>query len=124
MWQLFSLIQKKAYDTTWKRGILNNLYELGFRGRLANFIEGFLQNRTFKVRAGSAFSDSHKQDMGVPQGSILGPILFLARIYDMPKCLTKDTLNTFSRVTGYADDTAVYVKAKHFNFVAIISKGV
>ena len=40
---------EKAYDTTWKRGILNNLHEMGFRGRLANFIEGFLLIKTLKL---------------------------------------------------------------------------
>ena len=76
---------EKAYDTTWKRGILNNLHEMGFRGRLANFIEGFLENRTFKVKAGSTYSDSHVQDLGVPQGSILSPALFSIQINKIVK---------------------------------------
>ena len=46
----------------------------------------------------------------VPQDSILGPILFLAMIHDMPK---QDTQLTHSRVAGYTDDTTMYVKTKN-----------
>ena len=62
---------ESAYDTTWKYGILNDLYSFGIRGRLADFISTFLNDRQFKVRVGDIFSDSHEQEMGVPQGSIL-----------------------------------------------------
>ena len=47
---------------------------------------------------------------GVPQGSILGPILFLAMIHDMPDYLSRNSLNI--GITGYADDTTVHVKEK------------
>ena len=61
---------EKAYDTTWKHGILSNLYDLDFRGHLPTFIDGFLSHRLFQVRAGSTLSDTYEQEMGVPQGSI------------------------------------------------------
>ena len=41
---------EKAYDTTWKYGILRDLHELGVKGRLANFLESFLAERSFQVR--------------------------------------------------------------------------
>ncbi|WP_419651044.1 RNA-directed DNA polymerase, partial [Thiolapillus sp.] len=44
---------EKAYDTTWKHGILSDLYDLDFRGHLPTFIDGFLSHRLFQVRAGS-----------------------------------------------------------------------
>ena len=44
---------EKAYDTTWKYGILRDLHELGVKGRLANFLESFLAERSFQVRDGS-----------------------------------------------------------------------
>ena len=67
---------EKAYDTTWKHGILSDLYDLDFRGHLPTFIDGFLSHRLFQVRAGSTLSDTYEQEMGVPQGSILYLINF------------------------------------------------
>ena len=49
---------EKAYDTTWKYGIMWDLHDLGLRGRLPMFIKNFLFKRTFRVRVGSTFSDS------------------------------------------------------------------
>ena len=67
---------EKAYDTTWKYKIMKDLHGFGLRGRLPIFISNFLQDRSFKVRVVSTFSDSHPQEMGVPQGSILSVTLF------------------------------------------------
>ena len=53
---------EKAYDTTWKHGILSYLYDLDFRGHLPTFIDGFLFHRLFQVRAGSILSDTYKQE--------------------------------------------------------------
>ena len=75
---LFDL--EKAYDTAWKYGILKDLESLGFRGNLPIFIENFLTDRSFQIRIGSTLSDSFKQEMGVPQGSILSPLLFNIKI--------------------------------------------
>ena len=61
---------EKAYDTTWKHGILTDLFDLEFRGRLPIFIQNFLSDRHFQVKSGSTFSNSFLQENGVPQGSI------------------------------------------------------
>ena len=47
---------ERAYDTTWKYGIMRDLHRAGLRGRLPTFIEGFLQNRNFQVRIDSCLS--------------------------------------------------------------------
>ena len=78
---------EKAYDTTWKYGIMKDLHGFGLRGRLPNFISSFLKDRSFKVRVGSTFSDSHPQEMGVPQGSILSVTLFSVKINSITQCL-------------------------------------
>ena len=67
---------EKAYERTWKYGIMKDLHNAGLRGRLPCFIDGFLRNRNFCVRLGSCLSDLHEQEMGVPQGSILSVTLF------------------------------------------------
>ena len=59
---------EKAYDTTWKYGIMNDLQEIGLKGRLPIFVQNFLSNREFKVRRGSTLSEAHIQEQGVPQG--------------------------------------------------------
>ena len=58
---------EKAYDTTWKYGIMNDLHDFGLKGRLPNFIQNFLTDRQFQVRVGSTLSDFQDQEMGVPQ---------------------------------------------------------
>jgi hypothetical protein len=79
---------EKAYDTTWKHGIMTDLHEAGLRGRLPNFIAQFLNNRTFSVRIGATLSDIYHQEEGVPQGSILSVTLFSMKINSIVKVLS------------------------------------
>ena len=58
------------------------------RGRLPIFIQNFLQNQKFKVRLGSTFSASFRQEQGYPQGSILSIILFIVKINAIRQCLS------------------------------------
>ena len=93
---------EKAYDTTWKHGILSDLHDLGFRGRLPNFIKNFLADRQFQVRMGTTLSDIHHQEMGVPQGSILSPALFSIKINNIVKSVQGPDCSLF------VDDFAIY----------------
>ena len=63
------------------------------------FITKFLENRNFKVRLGSTFSDVFDQEMGVPQGSILSVTLFSLKINSLAKVLSKDVEGSL-----YVDD--------------------
>ena len=80
---------EKAYDTTWKYGILRDLQELGIKGRLANFVESFLANRSIRVGVGSTLSDTFGLCQGVPQGSILSTTLFNIKINSIMNCLDR-----------------------------------
>jgi hypothetical protein len=71
---------EKAYDSTWKHGILQDLESAGLRGRLPTIICNFLANRKFRVKSGANLSDTYNQEMGVPQGSILSVVLFVLKI--------------------------------------------
>ncbi|GFV61763.1 putative RNA-directed DNA polymerase from transposon X-element [Trichonephila clavipes] len=65
---------EKAYDHTWRYGIIRNMYEFGLRGNLPIFIN-FLVSY-FNVRIGHSSSHKFMQDHGVPQGSVLSVTLF------------------------------------------------
>ena len=78
---------EKAYDTTWRYGILKYIHKLGLRGRLPTFIENFLADRTMQVRVGSSLSDEYDQEQGVPQGGVLSSTLFSIKINNIVKCL-------------------------------------
>ena len=81
---------EKAYDTTWKYGIMKDLHELGIRGKMPIFIKGFLEHRSFRVRLGQTLSDTYEQEMGVPQGSIMSVTLFLLKINSIAKIIDQD----------------------------------
>ena len=103
---------EKAYDTTWKHGILADLWDLGFRGHLPRFIQSFLSERSFRVRVGSTLSELHEQEMGVPQGSILSPALFSIKINNSVKAVLKGT-----DCSLFVDDYALCVSGKTLNRV-------
>jgi len=79
---------EKAYERTWKYGIMKDVHNAGLRGRLPCFIEGFLRNRNFCIRLASCLSDLHEQEMGVPQGSILLVALFGLKINSVVKAIS------------------------------------
>ena len=77
---------QKAYDTTWKYGILKDLHNMGLRGNLPIFIGNFLSDRTFQIHLGTILSDKiFHQEEGVPQGAILSTTLFNVKINDIVK---------------------------------------
>ena len=98
---------EKAYDTTWKYGILRDLHELGVKGRLANFLESFLAERSFQVRVGSTLSDTFRLSQGVPQGSILSSTLFNIKINSIMSCLDPKTERSL-----YVDDFCMCYRSK------------
>ena len=79
---------EKAYDMVCRDALLLKLLRLGISGEMFNFIKSFLTNRTFQVRIDSSYSHTKKLENGLPQGSILSPILFSIMINDLPNVLT------------------------------------
>ena len=102
---------EKAYDTTWKYGIIKDLHDIGLRGRLPNFILNLLSDRSFNVRIGSTLSDTFEQEQGVPQGSILSPTLFNIKINNIVKCVN-DTDSSL-----YVDDFGIFYKSKNMETI-------
>ena len=99
---------EKAYDTTWKHGILADLFDLDIRGRLPLFISDFLSERHFKIKLGTTLSSEFSQESGVPQGSILSPALFNIKINNIVKCLPSNV-----KTSLFVDDFAIYIEGKH-----------
>jgi hypothetical protein len=103
---------EKAYDTTWKYGIMKDLNDLGLKGRLPSFISDFLSDRNFKVRVGSTLSDLQQQEEGVPQGSILSVTLFGIKINNIVTCL-----NHGVDCSLYVDDFLICYRSKNMNTI-------
>jgi ribonuclease HI len=94
---------EKAYDTTWKYGVLRDLHKVGLRGRMPAFIHRFLNDRKFCVRLGPVQSSSYPQEMGVPQGAILSVTLFSLKINTIAECLPNDVQKCL-----FVDDFTIY----------------
>ena len=92
---------EKAFDKVPHSRLLNKLDFYGVRGKVNNWIKAFLSNRKQQVVLEGAKSSQEDVLSGVPQGTVLGPLLFLAYINDMPGC-------SDSNVRLFADDSLLY----------------
>jgi ribonuclease P/MRP protein subunit RPP40 len=91
---------EKAFDGIPHRRLIHKLEHNGIRGMLLAWIEAFLSNRFFKVEVGNAYSVKCPVVSGVPQGSVLGPLLFSLYIMDLRHLLQ-------SNYSLYADDCKI-----------------
>ena len=98
----------KAFDTLNYKILLHKLKYYGLGNVAYNLIENYLTNRQQQVKLGNTSSKLLPMCIGVPQGSILGPLLFSICINDLPKSCPK--LNCIM----YADDTTLYSFVENF----------
>jgi hypothetical protein len=96
---------KKAFDTVNHEIMLRKLEHYGIRGSILKWFESYLIGRKQYVFYNGASSDVKEISCGVPQGSVLGPLLFLIYINDLPNISKK--LNFFL----FADDTNIYYES-------------
>lgn len=96
---------EKAFDTVWHSGLVYKLLKANIPKYLCNIVHNFIENRTFKVSVNNTFSNSKAIPAGLPQGSVLSPLLYSLYISDFkPTSLTD--------IAYYADDTAIITSSK------------
>ena len=101
---LFFCDISKAFDRVWHKGLLSKLKENGMGDSLLLWLNSYLKNRKQKVIIQTSESSFLHLKAGVPQGSVLGPLLFLIYVNDITESL-------LSLTRLYADDSSLYYSA-------------
>ena len=96
----------KAFDKVWHEGLLFKLKRSGINGQLHALILDYLNNRKQRVVLNGMESSWESINSGVPQGSVLGPLLFLIYINDL-------TDNISSNMRLFADDSSLFIKVRN-----------
>ena len=106
----------KAFDVVDHRILLSKLRLIGLGGNVISWLESFLCNRRMYVSVGGAKSTSTEVTSGVPQGSVLGPLLFLIHVNFLPSYIR-------NRCKIFADDLKLYLKIRAFS-IASFGRGI
>ena len=104
----------KAFDTVNHETLIYKLDHYGIRGPANNLLKSYLSNRKQFVKIGKHKSKLKNITCGVPQGSVLGPLLFILYINDLHKACTTGNTRIF------ADDTNIFFKCKDIKEITTI----
>ena len=99
----------KAFDTLDKNLLLNKLHRYGLRGIPNKWINSYLSDRNQQVQLRNILSDKNFIDTGVPQGSVLGPVMFLLYVNDLPNFDNK----VFTLM--FADDNSLFISGPNLD---------
>jgi len=108
---------EKAFDCLNNNILLSKLQFYGVHGKAKSWFESYLNNRYMRVHTSDGgtnqinFPAWEPITDGVPQGSVLGPLLFLVYVNDLPKTVNENTVPIL-----FADDTSIIVKSSNLNF--------
>ena len=100
------MVFRKAFDTVPHQRLITKLKSYNINGPILNWIISFLSERSQYVKINNSTSKNHKVTSGVPQGSVLGPTLFIYFINDLPNVDHKSNIKIF------ADDTKAITSLK------------
>ena len=93
---------EKAFDSVWRDGLLVKLHRFGIRGKLWKWIEGFLNDRKARCHLKGQYGPIFFTTVGLPQGSVISPILFIIFLQDIFKEISANGVK-------YADDGTIWV---------------
>ena len=97
----------KAFDTIDHNKLFRKLEMYGFRGTTLNWLKSYLTDRNLKVIFKGILSKKYPVTFGTPQGSVLGPLLYIILANDLPKCLK------FCSSIMFADDTTIFISGSN-----------
>ena len=95
------LDMSKAFDKVWHQGLIYKLEQNGVKGNLLEMFKSYLSEREQRVVMNGVYSDWGHLNSGVPQGSVLGPLLFLVYVNDLENGIK-------SSIKFFADDTSLF----------------
>ena len=101
---------EKAYDSVWHEGLLFKLKELGIRGRVWEWIKNFLKDRKAVINMAGKRAQEFCIKIGLPQGSVLSPLLFLLFIVDCFK-------NVSGKKVKFADDGTIWKSGEDWRYL-------
>lgn len=101
----------RAFDTLDPKFLSDKLDAIGIRGPVNAFLVSFVVGRRIVVGLGGLTSEEYEIPLGTPQGSVLGPLLFLLYVNDLPNHVKG------GKIFMYADDTSIVISHKDVNVV-------
>ena len=96
---------EKAYDSVWREGLLFKLKEMGIRGRVWGWIRNFLTDRRAVINMGGERAQEFETNIGLPQGSVISPLLFVLFVADCYK-------EVACQKVKFADDGTIWKTGK------------